>query len=115
MKIFGVNSAGIKSKLKSFDDILTRICPQIWMLQETKLKPNEQIKCDSVKDFQVFYLSRQESQGGGLAIGVTKDLESTLIREGDDQTEALSVEVRVDDFPIRVITAFEHFLIMLVI
>ena len=35
-----------------------------------------------------------------------KDLESTLIREGDDETEAISVHVFVGDFPIRVITAY---------
>ena len=52
------------------------------------------------------YLSRQESQGGGLAIGVTTDLESTLIREGDDQTEAMSVQVVVGNLPIRVINAY---------
>ena len=106
LKMFGINCAGIKSKLNSFDDILKRLCPQIWTLQETKLKPNEIIKCESLDNFQVYYLSRQESQGGGLAIGVTKDLESTLIREGDDQTEAMSVQVVVDNLPIRVINAY---------
>ena len=40
-----------------------------------------------------------------MAIGVTKDLESTLIREGDDQTEAMSVQVVVDNLPICVINA----------
>ena len=64
----------------SFNEILNNISPQMWMLQETKLKPNEQIKCEAAKAFQIFYLSRQKSQGGGLALGVLKDLESTLIR-----------------------------------
>ena len=76
------------------------------MLQETKLKPNEKIKWDSLSDFQVYYLSRQGSQCGGLALGVIKDLESTLIREGDDETEAISVQVVVGDISIRVITAY---------
>ena len=31
---------------------------------------NVNIKCGSVDDYQVFYLSRQETQGGGLALGV---------------------------------------------
>ena len=106
LKIFGANAASIKCKLKSFDDILTRLCPQIWIMQETKLKPNETLKCDSLKDFQVYYLSRQKSQGGGLAIGVVKDFESTLIREGDDETEAMSVEVVVGPLPIRIINAY---------
>ena len=34
MKIFGINAAGIKSKLKSFNEVITRINPKIWMVQE---------------------------------------------------------------------------------
>ena len=76
------------------------------MLQETKLKTNERLVSDALKDFQIYYLSRKESQGGGIAIGVIKDLESTLIREGDDQTEAMAVQVVVGELPISVITAY---------
>ena len=42
IKLFGINAAGIKSKLKSFNEVLKRIEPKIWMVQETKLKPNEE-------------------------------------------------------------------------
>ena len=106
MNIFAVNAAGIKSKLKSFNKILLELCPEIWMLQETKLKPHEHIKCASLSDYQIFYLNRQESQGGGLAVGVTKDLESTLIREGDDETEAMAVKVVVGNLAVRIINAY---------
>ena len=41
VKIFGINSAGIKSKIHSFNDVLDRVKPLIWMLQETKLKPGD--------------------------------------------------------------------------
>ena len=105
-KIFGINAAGIKSKLKSFNEILNKISPQIWMLQETKLKPNERITCEAAKAFQIFYLSRQNSQGGGLAMGVLKSLESTLIREGDDDTEAISVQVVFDEISVRTVLAY---------
>ena len=93
MKIYGSNAAGIKCKLKSFDDMLVRLNPQIWMLQETKLKPSERIKSKFVDDFQVFYLSRQNSQGGGLALDVNKDL------------EVLAVQVLVRNLLIRPILA----------
>ena len=106
LEVFGINAAGIKSKLESFNEILTTLKPQIWMLQETKLKPHEQINCEAVDDFQVFYLSRQKSQGGGLAVGVSKMLESTLLSEGDDETEVVSVLVVVGDIPIRVIVGY---------
>ena len=106
LKIFGINCAGIKSKLNSFNEVLTRLSPMIWMAQETKLKANEVISCEALSAFQVFYLNRQESQGGGLAMGVVKDLESTLIREGNDDVEALVVKVVVDKIPIRTVLAY---------
>ena len=70
------------------------------------MKSNEILKCEALNNFQVYYLSRQKTNGGGLAIGVIKDLESTLIREGDDETEAISVEVVIGKLPIRIITAY---------
>ena len=65
LKVFGINAAGIKSKMDSFNEVLSVLKPQIWMVEETKLKPHENIRCGNLSDFQVFYLSRQESQGGG--------------------------------------------------
>ena len=56
LRIFGVNAAGIKCKLESFNDILQRLQPQIWAVQETKLKKNEVIKGEAVNEYQVFYL-----------------------------------------------------------
>ena len=105
-KIFGINSAGIKSKLKSFNDILKKIQPKIWMVQETKLKPHEKISCALINEFQVYYLNRQGMQGGGVALGVSKDLESTLIKEGNDETEVLSVKVLLEEIPVRAIAAY---------
>ena len=72
------------------------------MLQETKLKRNELISCASVNDFSVYYLNRQNSQGGGIALGVRKDFKSTLINEGDDEIEVISVKVFVKEYCIRV-------------
>ena len=76
------------------------------MIEETKLKPHEDIKCEALDDFQVFYLSRQKSQGGGLAVGVNKIFESTLISEGDDETEVISVLVSVGHVQLRVIVGY---------
>ena len=106
LKIFAANAAGISCKLKSFENILLEIKPQIWMLEETKLKPNGRIKCEALNDFQVFYLNRQKSQGGGLAVGVHKEIESTLIRDGDDETEVLSVQTLIAGIPVRIIVAY---------
>ena len=106
LKIFAANAAGINSKINSFEDILSRLKPQIWILEETKLKPNGKIKCDILRDFQVFYLNRQKSQGGGVALGVHKEIESTLIRDGDDETEVISVQTILGGLPVRLIVGY---------
>ena len=106
LKIFAANAAGIKCKLKSLDGILLKLQPQIWMLEETKLKPNEKIKCEAAKDFQIFYLNRQDAQGGGLALGIHKDIECALVREGNDDIEALSVQTVLGGIPVRVILGY---------
>ena len=90
--MFGVNCAGIKSKLESLNDVLKRLNPQIWTLQETKLKSNGNISCEAAKNYQIFYLNRKDSGGGGLAIGVDREIESTLLREGNDDIEALVIQ-----------------------
>ena len=86
--------------------MLKQINPTIWIVQETKLRTNEKISCEVLTNFQVYYLNRQNSQGGGVALGVDKELKSTLINEGDDETEALSVKVFFKEFPVRVIAAY---------
>ena len=106
LKFVAANCAGIKSKLKSFDEIITSLKPQVWMLQETKLKTNETIKCDALDEFQIYYLNRQNSHGGGLALGVNKDIESTLIRDGDDQTEVISVQAVFAEIPVRIVVGY---------
>ena len=106
LRIFGVNCAGIKSKLDSFEDILSRINPQIWTIQETKLKPNENLKSDLAKKYQIYTLSRIESEGGGLAIGVHNDIESTLVKEGDDKKEAIVVQVEIGKQIVRIIVGY---------
>ena len=106
LRLFGINSAGIKSKIKTLDDILVRLKPHIWMIQESKLKENETLKCDASNAFQMYYLSRRNSGGGGLIMGVDKNLESTQIREGDDEIEVISVQIIVEDLPLRIILGY---------
>ena len=106
LKLYGINSAGIKSKISSFNQVLSILKPHIWMVEETKLKPHEKMKGDTLSDFQIFYLSRKESNGGGIALGVSKIFESTLVSEGNDETEVISVLVIVGDIPIRIVVGY---------
>ena len=54
----------------------------------------------------MYELLRKNSNGGGLCIGVLKDLRPVWISQGDDEVECLTVEVWANDFPIRIVTAY---------
>ena len=78
----------------------------MFCIQETKLKKQNKIKTESSKKFTIYELNRKEKSGGGLCIGVLKDLRPVWVAQGDDEVECISVEIWVDDFPIRVVTAY---------
>ena len=75
-------------------------------LQETKLRKPNKIKTESTKNYTIYELLRQNSSGGGLCIGVHKDLQPVWIAQGDDDVECLAVEVWVNDFPIRILNGY---------
>ena len=45
-------------------------------------------------------------KGGGLAIGVLSVLDPSWISEGDDNAEALTIEIWIYGFPIRMICGY---------
>ena len=106
LRIMGVNAAGIKCKLQSFNHILNKLKPQIWSMQETKLKNKEVLNTEASKNYQIYYLNRKTSEGGGLAIGVDKNIESILIREGDNVIEAVVVLAMIANIPVCIVTAY---------
>ena len=106
LKIIGINCAGLMSKIYSFEKMINDENPSVFCLQETKIKKPNQIKIDSSKKFTFYELLRKNSNGGGLCIGVNKDIRSVWISQGDDEVEALTVEIWAYDFPVRVVTAY---------
>ena len=69
------------------------------------------IKTPCCKQFTFYELHRTREaengdKGGGLAIGVINDLNPTWISEGDDNVEALTVDIWVEGFPIRLICGY---------
>ena len=94
------------SKIQSFHKLLNDENPTIFYLQETKIKKMNQIKTDSSRNFTIYELHRKNSNGGGLCIGVNKDLRSVWISQGDDEVEALTFEIWADDFPVCVVPAY---------
>ena len=104
--LIGTNCAGLSSKLKSFEILLNQVKPSIFFLQETKMKREGKIKVDNIGDFQVYELVRNSKQGGGLAIGVLNELKPAFIREGDDETEIMVVEVKLNGIQTRCINGY---------
>ena len=94
------------SKIQSFQNLLKDKDVSVFCLQETKLYKPNQIRIEEVKKFVIYELLRQKSKGGGLCIGVHKDLSPVWVAQGDDEVECLVVEIWVEEFPIRILTAY---------
>ena len=63
------------------------------------MKDEGKIKLD---DYVVFEKVRKNRDGGGgLALGCIKELKPIWVREGEEQVEALSVEIFVKTMKIR--------------
>jgi hypothetical protein len=84
-----VNAAGLKSKLLSFNKVLSDLRPSVFFVEETK--DEGQLKLGN--NFIIYELLRQDRTGRGLALGCAKDLHPACVREGNDQVEALSVDI----------------------
>ena len=106
LKLIGFNSAGLASKLTSFDHILSTLQPSVFFIQETKMRKQGKIRTKLTENYQIFELIRTEKQGGGLAIGAVKDLEPIWIAEGDDEVEIIVIEIKVEDLKIRCICGY---------
>ena len=102
----GSNAAGLSSKMESFEHIVNLVKPSIFFLQETKMRREGKIKTDKIGNFQIYELIRNSKLGGGLAIGARDELEPALISEGNDVTEILVVEVKLNGMQTRCINGY---------
>ena len=92
LRFLGVNAAGLGSKMTTFKKVLSELKPSVFFVQETKLRNEGRLK---LENYQVFELIRKDKNGGGLAIGCDKRLKPTWVREGNDDIEALSIDIFV--------------------
>ena len=115
IRVFGVNAAGITSKLDSFDKLLFDRKPSIWMMQETKRRITDKpIQTENLVNYQVFEMKRLKtkeeggrgSNGGGLAIGAPHDINPVLVRQGCDEVECMTVEVAIGTTRLRCVTGY---------
>ena len=103
LRFVGMNAAGMKSKLTTFKKLLNDLQPAIFFVVETKYEEERKFKIDGYK---IYELVRKNKSGGGLAIGCLDDLEADWVRQGDDQIEALSVQISLQQFNIRLCVAY---------
>ena len=102
----GINAAGLSPKFDSFDKMLSDLSPSVFFIEETKLKRPGRIQTNHSEKYIIFELIRKEKGGGGLAIGVVKELNPTWISEGDDTVEILTVQINAKDFSIRCVGGY---------
>ena len=111
LKMFCNNVDGLLNKLESLEHLIVTETPSVIFLQETKMGRGGRIKTPSIKKYTFYELHRTKEaekgeHGGGLVIGVLNDLDPSWISEGDDNAEALTVEVWIEGFPIRLICGY---------
>ena len=105
MAMVGINYIGLNAKWQSFNKIIHDLKHCAFFLQETNLPQKQQFKSDT-KEYFIFRLDRQLSGGGGLALGVVQDLNTILIRQGNDATEAMSVKINIKYFAVRLFVGY---------
>ena len=104
LRFLGVNSAGLKSKITSFRKVVSDLKPSVFFIQETKFQNTGKLK---LENYIIYEFVRQNGDGGGgLALGCDKDLNPAWVREGNDQVEAISVEICLKNMKIRCCNAY---------
>ena len=104
LTITGTNANGLATKKESLLHSLQTENPQVFMVQETKLRRKNQIKVDG---YQLFERVRKGKSGGGIMIGIRNDIESIPVIVSDyDEVEILVVEVTLKSMVIRFLTAY---------
>ena len=109
--MMGNNANSLVQKLESLEHILCIEKPSVIFLQETKLGRIGRIKTPSSLKYTWYELHRtinaiKGPKGGGIALGVLNVLEPSWVSEGNDEIEAITVEVWIEGFPIRLVCGY---------
>ena len=103
LRFLGVNAGGLQSKLLTLKKVLLELQPAVFFIEETKYKSEGKLK---LENYEIFELTRKTKEGGGLAIGCINSLSPVWVREGNENSEALSIEIFVNKFKIRCCAAY---------
>ena len=110
LTLVGNNVNSVMKKLEALENLLLEN-PSAIFLQETQSKRSGRIKTLTSSKYTWYELHRSSSaskgeKGGVIAIAVLNVLEPSWIREGDDEAEAITVEIWVEGFPIRLVCGY---------
>ena len=103
IRFLGVNAAGLKPKLFTFKKVLLDLQPSVFFVQESKFKEDGKLK---IENYVIFDLVRDSREGGGLVLGCVKELKPVLVRKGNEDVEAMSVDIFVKSMKIRCCVAY---------
>ena len=104
LRFLGINAAGLRPKLLTFEKVLKDLKPSVFFIEETKLKDAGKIKFDN---YLVFEKPRKNRiNGGGLLIGCIEELKPVWVNEGNNDVEALSIEIFLKKMKIRCCVAY---------
>ena len=70
------------------------------------MRKTGQIKFTGSDSYQIYELVRHNRAGGGLAVGVSKELQSVWVRQGEGEVETLTVMVTVSGLYVRVTNGY---------
>ena len=105
-RLLSYNITSLQSRLLSFSHVLNDLKPKVWSLQETHMRKAGKIKFPGSDCYQIYELIRSDKGGGGLAVGVCKELQSVWVRQGEGEVETLTVMVSVSDLSVRVTNGY---------
>ena len=104
IRFLGVNANGLKPKMSTFQKVIKELEPSVFFVEETKFKDEGKFK---LGNFTIFELTRESRDGGGgLALGVIQELHPVLVRKGNDNVEAISINIFVKTMSIRCVIAY---------
>ena len=106
MVFLSCNVSSIKNRLLSLEKVVNDLKLSFFCLQETHVKKEGTIKFENSLKYQIYELTRKNKNGGGLALGVIKELNPFWIKDGGVETEALTVKISIKQLCIRITNAY---------
>ena len=103
INLIGFNPNGAKSKWPSIKKCIRDLKSNVITIQETKCVKKGELKLEG---FHVFEHTRDQSEGGGVAICINDYLNPVFICDGGSKAEAITVEFKVNKMSLNLTSAY---------